>query len=134
MSRERLESELRSFFAGRGDVAAAYLFGSSARGTAGTSSDVDIGVLFIADPPKTLEGIQDLLEDRLTQLTQERVDLVILNDAPCDLVHRVLRDGILLCENDKSRRVAFEVKKRNEYFDMAPIRALYRAARPQGRP
>ena len=48
--------------------------------------------------------------------------LVVLNEAPCDLVHRVLRDGRL----DRAARVRFEVRSRNEYFDMDPVRRAYR--------
>jgi predicted nucleotidyltransferase len=56
------------------------------------------------------------------------VQIVILNDAPEDLVHRVLRDGRVLLDRDRSARLRFEVKARNEYFDMQPIRARYRRA------
>jgi hypothetical protein len=55
--------------------------------------------------------------------------VVVLNSAPADLVHRVLRDGQLLLDRDRSRRIRFEVKARNEYFDLQPVLARYRAAR-----
>ena len=35
------------------------------------------------------------------------IQLVVLNGAPPDLVHRVLRDGQLLCERDRSARIRF---------------------------
>ncbi len=54
--------------------------------------------------------------------------MVVLNRAPADLVHRILRDGILLVENDAAARVAFEVNKRNEYFDLLPNLREYRNA------
>jgi hypothetical protein len=43
-----------------------------------------------------------------------------------DLVHRILVEGILVHERDRSRRIAFEVRARNEYFDMLPILERYR--------
>ena len=49
-----------------------------------------------------------------------------LNRASADLVHRVLRDGRLVLDRDPAARIRFEVQKRNEYFDLAPIRRLYR--------
>jgi len=52
--------------------------------------------------------------------------VVVLNDAPADLVHRVLRDGVLVLETDRSARIRFEVAKRNEYFDLLPILRRYR--------
>jgi hypothetical protein len=51
------------------------------------------------------------------------VDLVTLTDAPADLVHRVLRDERLPLERDRSDRIAFEARRRNEYFDLLPVRA-----------
>lgn len=54
------------------------------------------------------------------------VDLVVLNAASPDLVHRVLRDGILLLERDRPARIAFEVRARNAYFDLQPVLARYR--------
>jgi hypothetical protein len=41
---------------------------------------------------------------------------------------RVLRDGRLLVDRDPSARIAFEVRTRNEAFDLEPILARYRAA------
>jgi hypothetical protein len=41
-------------------------------------------------------------------------------------VHRVLRDGVLLLDHDRSARIAFEVRSRNEYFDLLPILERYR--------
>ena len=61
-----------------------------------------------------------------------RADLIILNHAPADLVHRVLRDGILVCEPSRSARIRFEVRLRNEYFDLDPIRTLYRRTTARG--
>jgi predicted nucleotidyltransferase len=122
-----LEEQLRSALAGiRADVVAVYLFGSRARGTARDDSDVDLGVLVRGEPAATLDGMgMDLLVD-LERALRLPVDLVVLNRAPTDLVHRVLRDGRLLLERDRSARIRFEVKARNAYFDMQPILRRYR--------
>src|SRR5688572_3226197 len=94
-----LQTRVRSFFASHSNgVAAAYLFGSEARETAATDSDVDIAVLYQPDPPRTLDGLDADLQDRMQEDLGRAVDLVILNHAPVDLVHRVLRDGILVFE------------------------------------
>ncbi len=109
------------------DFCCAYLFGSSARGDERPGSDVDVAVLFRDDPPRTLAGLHLDLADRLTgALGGRRVDLVVLNHAPVDLVHRVLRDGLLLLERDRSARIRFEVDARNEYFDLLPHLQRYR--------
>lgn len=108
-------------------VLAAYLFGSVARGTARQRSDIDVAVL-LADAPHTLHerfGLESRLEERL----RRPVQVVILNDAPPDLVHRVLRDGRLVLESDRAARVRFEVSARNAYFDVLPALERYRRPR-----
>jgi len=119
---------LRAFFPARKDVVAAYLFGSVARGTAGPRSDVDIGVVLTSGQPQDLGAIGAItnMHDELEGLLRREVDLVVLNGASPDLLHRVLRDGILLFERDHERRIEFEVQARNHYFDMLPTLDLYR--------
>jgi predicted nucleotidyltransferase len=122
-----VEARLKAFFEDdpRGAFAV-YLYGSVARGQARPDSDVDIGVLFATDPPATLEAPQFAIEAALERLLASPVQVVALNRAPADLVHRVLRDGRLVLDRDRSARIRFEVRSRNEYFDLAPIRRLYR--------
>ena len=109
-------------------LVAAYLFGSQARGTASAASDVDVALL-LTSAPKTLDDLQlDVAADLERELGL-RVDVVVLNQAPSDLIHRVLRDGELLVENDRSARIRFEVRARNDYFDLAPVRQAYRRGR-----
>jgi predicted nucleotidyltransferase len=127
---DRLLARLSGALAGENtDLCCAYLFGSWARGDARRDSDVDVAVLFSADPPRTLAGLHLDLADRLKGALGGRpVDLVVLNHAPVDLVHRVLRDGVLLLERDRSARIRFEVRARNEYFDLLPHLQRYRRA------
>ncbi|MCP4664691.1 MAG: nucleotidyltransferase domain-containing protein [bacterium] len=80
---------------------AVYLFGSVARGTPHAGSDVDVGVLMAQPPPRTLEGLE--LEGELEKLLGHPVQLVVLNRAPVDLIHRVLRDGKLLLDADPGK-------------------------------
>lgn len=130
MEGDALERTLQGILAGRAEpLVAAYLFGSRARGTASDRSDVDIAVLYTEAPVPGLEGLGFDLEADLERALGQPVQIVVLNTAPVDLVHRVLRDGHLLLDRDRSRRIRFEVKARNEYFDLQPVLARYRAAR-----
>ena len=121
---------LRQAFEGREHgLAAVYLFGSVARGESRPGSDLDVAVLLESAPERgTFESLRlDLRAEIESGLGQE-IDFVVLNHAPPDLVHRVLRDSILVIEPDPSARVRFEVRARNEYWDLKPYLDEYRRA------
>lgn len=126
-----IREDVRAFFEAVPAAVAVYIFGSTARGFSTRESDVDIAVLFAAPPASTLMGPRLTLEGRLEEALGRAVDLVVLNTAPADLVHRILRDGDLVLERDRGRRIEFEVARRNEYFDLQPLRDRYRREREQ---
>ena len=130
VNRSAIENRIRKYLGScHEDVAAVYLFGSVSRGDSVADSDIDVGVLLPCDPPSTLEGLLLSLQGGLERNLGRSVDLVVLNRAPIDLIHRVLRDGKLLLDLDPSRRIRFEVKARNEFFDLQPILEEYRRPR-----
>ena len=127
VTRARIIEHMQHFFEeGKQGVIAAYLFGSVARDTHGPDSDVDVAVLMERPPPPTLDGFPFDLETNIESILRRPTRIVVLNDAPADLVHRVLRDGELLLDRDPSRRIRFEVQSRNEYFDLVPHLRRYR--------
>jgi predicted nucleotidyltransferase len=133
MDRDALLAATEQLLRGLGeDLLAAYVFGSVARGTAGPHSDLDLAVLFRTAPARDLGGLRFDLAEKLELLVRRPVDIVVLNSAPADLVHRVLRDGIVVHDANRKARLAFEVRARAQYLDLAPLRALYR--RPVGAP
>jgi predicted nucleotidyltransferase len=107
-------------------VAAVYLFGSQARGNPRPDSDIDLGLLYLEPPAGTLLGQPFLLESQLSDALGRLVQCVVMNQAPPDLVHRILRDQQLLLDRDPSVRVRFEVAARNRYFDLKPFLDRYR--------
>ena len=129
MDDESIISVAGQYFAQQaGDLIAAYVFGSVARRTSGPSSDVDVAVLFAVPPAPTLAGLPLETEAELEQLLGRPVQVVVLNDAPVDFIHRVLRDGALVHETDRAARVNFEVAARREYLDLLPVLRRYRKA------
>ena len=129
MNSDAVITALERFFREHAPGAAAvYLFGSTARGEARAGSDLDVAVLWVQQPPHTLEGAGLRLEGELERALRLPVDLVVLNRAPLDLVHRVLRDGILAYEGDHNARVNFEVDRRRAYLDFKPVLDRYRRA------
>ncbi len=86
----------------REGVVAASLFGSQASGRVGPLSDVDIGVWVetkLSRRARAEIGLS-LARAAADAARTDEVDLVILNDAPPLLGHRVIRDGIRLLERD----------------------------------
>jgi len=134
MSGDVFEETLRRFLVDApAELCAAYLYGSRARGTATDTSDLDVALLYREMPPATLSGLPLDLEAKLERLIGLPVQAVVLNGAPPDLVHRVLRDGKVVLDRDPGRRIQFEVKARNEFFDLKPVLDQYRAARAPAR-
>ncbi len=112
-------------------IAAVYLFGSRATGREAKGSDLDVAVLYSTDPEPTLAGLGLGLAGELERVLGMNVDLVVLNGAPVDLSQRVLHAGSLVVEPDPSARIRFEVRTRNEYWDLEPYLREYR--QPQRR-
>jgi len=108
------ERVIANYFRNTPGIAAIYLFGSVAKGRSRRPSDVDIGVLWQVALASTLAEQPFSAEADLAEQFARPVQIVVMNRAPSDLVHRILRDGLLVTERDKSRRIAFEVRSRNE--------------------
>lgn len=135
LSHETLIHRLQTFFVHNHEgIVCAYLYGSVARGEAHRDSDIDIAVLYVEKPPPTLDGLGLDLGSALEQYVGQPVDVAVLNRAPVDLVHRVLRDGQLLCDHNPSARIRFEVQARNAYFDLLPYLRQYRRVTRSSKP
>jgi predicted nucleotidyltransferase len=134
LRRRDVEDELKACFCEMQipDLVAAYLFGSVAREEGRADSDVDVAVLFATSPAKTIAHPSVSLSLDLEARMRHPVQVVVLNEAPPDLVHRVLRDGRLVVDSNPSLRIRFEVRVRNEYFDLLPVLRRYRKL--EGRP
>lgn len=116
-----LRRAVENAVSGEDAVAAAYLFGSAARGVSGPLSDVDVAVLL--RPQASDEGIFDRLADRLCQsLDVSRVDVVDLGTAPLPLRYRVIRDGMAVVSRSPAYLERFIVETTLHYLDFAPLR------------
>ena len=116
--------KLKDVFAEYPYIAAAWLFGSQAKGKAGPMSDIDIALLLKDDAPKGLELIHE--EDYLAYRIQKAlgvkadVDLADLNNKKLVFQHNVLRTGKLVYEGDKDVRVRFATRVISEFCDFEP--------------
>jgi len=108
-------------------VVFAYLFGSQAKGTAGSLSDIDIAVYFAEEvvAGERFDVRLGLLGELTDLYKTDRVDLVVLNDAPPLLAHRILKEGLLIFSDDDKMRLEYEVKAVLKYLDWKPYLDKY---------
>jgi len=102
-----------------------YLFGSLAYQNFISKSDVDLAVYL--DEKKCKDFSEKKLEliSRVSKTLKKDADIVVLNSAPPFLKYVILKEGLLVFESDKEKRVDFELKAINEYFDFKPILEKY---------
>ena len=122
---DRIDGLARAW-SGDPDVAAIYLFGSRAGGRAGPRSDVDLAVVLREELDASARWRKRLtfLSDACQRLGTDAVDLVVLEDAPAPLGHRVLKWGRLLCEPLPQRRADVAERILRCYLDEAYLRRV----------
>ena len=103
---------LRRHLASRGDLRAAWLFGSRGRGDAGARSDVDLAVWFTERPQDPLRAILELSADlaRHLEVPIAAIDLLDIDEAPALVRQAVFRDGRLLVDRDPEARAVLQVR------------------------
>ena len=105
-----LARALRPILVDYPEISAVYLFGSVLRGTDSERSDLDLGLLLEPDEPADARHrfLGDLAA-RLEAVAGSRpVDLVVLNGQGPIFCHEVIREGRVLYESDRERRIDFE--------------------------
>ena len=109
----------------RAEVAAAYLYGSVARGEATTLSDVDIALLFSEHVGESLrrQVIVEIASALAHAEVGKRLDVRDIEELPLVVQGRILTEGRLVRSSDDVRRVRFETAVRMLYFDFLPFHA-----------
>lgn len=122
LSREEMIARLSRILEARPEVLDAYLFGSHARGNPHRLSDLDVAVyLERALVPHAPFGYAAALATDLAPVVgKDRIDVVILNDAPPLLYHRVLRDGVRLFARQLEATTGREGRALSRYCDYQP--------------
>ncbi len=132
---EILVERIADVLADRKEILDAYLFGSCARGDRQGHSDIDVAVYVGNSAEKTGRfGYQATLTAALMSgLGNNSVDVVVLNNAPPLLYHRVLRDGVRVLSRDLAATTVREGRALSRYFDYLPqlskIEAAVKASR-----
>jgi len=104
-----LIEKIRSYFAGKDEVVAVYLFGSHAEGKARRSSDVDIGILLNPnDSDAFLEKQTEYLKE-LGRLLRKDIHPVILNTAGEMLMQQIFVKGKCILDNEHRKHAEFRM-------------------------
>jgi predicted nucleotidyltransferase len=119
---------LKQYFGNRKDIAFAFLFGSYARGTATTISDVDIAVYFYPEKRRPIEFEEenfykgeDEIWDGLERLLKKEVEMLVLNRVSMTVAAGAIR-GIPLAINDWGLYLDFmevATTEAEDFIDMA---------------
>lgn len=112
------EKELIHFFRNIDSVILAYLFGSTVRGDTNELSDVDIAVMLDESLSKKDKFDEELylISELKCVLKSDKIDLVVLNDAPLLLKYNVIKNGHVL-KFDETERIVFETSVMSRYLD-----------------
>lgn len=123
-----LVDAIQRALASSGEVEAALLFGSHATGRARVDSDIDVAVLLKTAPTSSTRKqiLMSLASALGRELRADRVDLVLLNDAPPKLAFHVLKHGIVAFVRDPVVLHRFRVATYSRHADYEPVERFFR--------
>ncbi len=130
-------SSVASVLRGYPFVCAAYQFGSTVRGKAGSLSDLDLALLVDDTAPVGPEKArtEGLLAYRIRQALGEgapEVDVLTLNGRSVVFQHEVLRTGRLIYDGDPQARRRFVWQVVQAYLDFEPTLRWMRRFQKEG--
>lgn len=110
-------------------VVFAYLFGSQVSGKTNSESDVDIAVYIDEKNISDLFKTRLLLIEELQTIFKKQTEVVLLNEFRSIFFKFVIiKEGKVLFEKNHSKRVDFELKIMQEYYDFQPFLNAYNQA------
>lgn len=110
---------LRRFLEGENEVVLGYLFGSHALGLEGPLSDVDVAVFLDGrlSKAKRFELRLKLIRRLSSMLRTDKVDVIVMNDAPVTLNYEIIKHGKALVVKDDELKLEAESKILSMYLD-----------------
>ena len=105
-------------------AAFAIVFGSTARGSAHSGSDLDLALGFTGGHRPTAREIGGIVSG-LEEATGHTVDFLALDNAPAGLAYRVFRDGKEVWVRDRPALVARKARAILEYLDFEPLERAF---------
>jgi predicted nucleotidyltransferase len=113
------EVEVREYLKNKDQVKLAYLFGSVAKKRAGKLSDIDLAI-FLDDSTYKMERFDielTLRSDLSDILKTDKLDLVLMNDAPVSLNFEIIKANYPIFIRDEDLKVDLEHYIMSRYLD-----------------
>ncbi len=119
-NREEICGALSRYFGHQSDIAAAYLFGSRARGDERRDSDIDVGLFFMEsfarDPAYVLER-RATIASEIEEIFALPVDVTDLDRVSPLVFHVLFADARLVFDADPDRRMLAILRQDKLYQD-----------------
>lgn len=120
------QEKLDLIFAKHG-LAAVYLFGSRADGTAAATSDYDFGLLFRETPSFERAVMLEMeIAGAAAETLSSEVDVVFLNRASIEKRFIIVKQGVVVYAQDDNIRTDFEDAVIRDYLDFSPFLEAFR--------
>jgi len=115
----KIEKDVVEYLSKQERVKLAYLFGSVAEGKEGKLSDIDLAV-FLDESLSKKERFNlqlKLMSEMSSILKTDKVDLIVMNDAPLSLNYEIIKANHPLLVRDKGEKIDFEHGILSRYLD-----------------
>lgn len=126
---EDIQRRLESSFKQEKYILFAYIFGSVIEGRTGKESDVDLAVYLAPGEADDFFVRRLGLIGKIQAVLKGPVDVVILNEVrSIFLKFVIIKEGRVLFERDHGKRVDFELRTIQAYYDFQPFLEQYNKA------
>lgn len=129
---DALIASVRAEVARYPEIAAAWIFGSMARGEAHEGSDLDVALSLLPSSARDEHKLLTLAAALERHSPSGKIDLVVLGKQGPVFRHRVLKEGKLLYDAQPELRIAFEARTISEYLDWKPTHEIAMRATFEG--
>lgn len=121
--KQDLISKISHIFSTKKDIVFAYIFGSFI--SKDEFKDIDVGVYIYNIETATILKSELELERELEDIIRIPADVRIINNAPISFVYNILRNKVVILDNDIDLRSDFEGIVLKKYFDLQYFRREY---------
>lgn len=121
--KQDLINKISHIFSTKKDIVFAYIFGSFI--SKDEFKDIDVGVYIYNIETATILKSELELERELEDIIRIPADVRIINNAPISFVYNILRNKVVILDNDIDLRSDFEGIVLKKYFDLQYFRREY---------